>query len=90
MESGLVPNGNVVERVDHLGIDAGMRREIGLAEWLDAQDTHSREQVSVGTAPVVKMLKRLDFTTATMSDWHGVDHHQPGAEPYAWPVETYS
>jgi hypothetical protein len=29
----------VSERLDHLGIVAGVCREIGLAEWLDAQDT---------------------------------------------------
>ena len=28
------------ERLDHLGIVAGVCREIGLVEWLDAQDTH--------------------------------------------------
>jgi hypothetical protein len=39
MESGPASAGYVAERLDHLGIVAGVGREIGLAEWLDAQDT---------------------------------------------------
>ncbi len=38
----------VPERLDHLGIVAGVCREIGLGEWLDAQDEHTHERVSVG------------------------------------------
>ena len=33
----------VNERLDHLGIVAGVCHEIGLAEWLDAQDTGNRK-----------------------------------------------
>jgi transposase len=51
-----------VERLDHLGIVAGVCREIGLAEWLDAQDTHSHERVSVGTATVAMILNGLGFS----------------------------
>ena len=50
------------ERLDHLGIVAGVCREIGLAEWLDAQDTHSHERVSVGTATVAMILNGLGFS----------------------------
>ena len=39
MESGPASAGYVAERLDHLGIVAGVCREIGLAEWLDEQDT---------------------------------------------------
>ncbi len=41
MESVRTQSGYVAERLDHLGIVAGVCREIGVAEWLDAQDTHS-------------------------------------------------
>jgi hypothetical protein len=49
----------VAERLDHLGIVAGVCREIGLAEWLDAQETHRHERVSVGTATVALILNGL-------------------------------
>jgi transposase len=52
----------VAERLDHLGIVAGVCREIGLAEWLDAQDTQSHERVSVGTATVAMILNGLGFS----------------------------
>jgi transposase len=62
VESGPAPNGYVAERLDHLGIVAGVCREIGLAEWLDRQDTQSHERVSVGTATVAMILNGLGFS----------------------------
>jgi transposase len=62
MESGAAQTGYVAERLDHLGIVAGVCREIGLAEWLDAQDTQSHERVSVGTATVAMILNGLGFS----------------------------
>jgi transposase len=53
MESGAGPTGYVAERWDHLGIVAGVCREIGLAEWLDTQDTQYQERVSVGTVAMI-------------------------------------
>jgi hypothetical protein len=50
---------HVPERLDYLGIVAGVCREIGLAEWLDAQDGHTHERVSVGTATVAMILNGL-------------------------------
>ncbi len=47
------------ERLDHLGIVAGLCQEIGLAAWLDAQDPGNRQQVSVGTATVAMILNGL-------------------------------
>jgi hypothetical protein len=38
----------VVEHLNHLGIVAEVCREIGVAEWLSAQDPTSRQRVSVG------------------------------------------
>ena len=52
----------VAERLDHLGIVAGVCREIGLADWLDAQDERSHERVSVGTATVAMLLNGLGFS----------------------------
>src|SRR5438067_8424933 len=49
------------ERLDHLGIVAGVCQEIGLAAWLDAQDPGDRQQVSVGTATVAMILNGLGF-----------------------------
>ena len=37
-----------IERLDHLGIVAGVCEEIGLAEYLDALAGPSQQQVSVG------------------------------------------
>src|SRR5215471_8203868 len=50
------------ERLDHLGIVAGICQEIGLAAWLDAQDPGNRQQVSVGTATVAMILNGLGFS----------------------------
>src|SRR5713226_2477043 len=52
----------VNERLDHLGIVAGVCREIGLAEWLDAQEPGNRQQVSVGTATTAMLLNGLGFS----------------------------
>jgi transposase len=57
-----VQDGYEAERLDHLGIVAGVCREIGLAEWLDAQDPHSHERVGVGTATVAMILNGLGFS----------------------------
>ena len=54
--------GYVAERFDHLGIVAGVCREIGLAEWIDAQDGQSHERVGVGTATVAMILNGLGFS----------------------------
>ena len=51
-----------VERLDHLGIVAGICREIGLAEYLDALAGPSQQQVSVGTATVAMILNGLGFS----------------------------
>ena len=52
----------VNERLDHLGMVAGVCQEIGLAAWLDAQDPGNRQQVSVGTATVAMILNGLGFS----------------------------
>src|SRR5262249_22644042 len=52
----------VAERLDHLGIVAGVCREIGLTEWLDGQDEQSHERVRVGTATVAMILNGLGFS----------------------------
>src|SRR5215472_3910900 len=51
-----------VERLDHLGIVAGICREIGLAEYLDGLAGPSQQQVSVGTATVAMILNGLGFS----------------------------
>ena len=51
-----------VERLDHLGIVAGICREIGLAEYVDTLAGPSQQQVSVGTATVAMILNGLGFS----------------------------
>src|SRR5215470_9198968 len=52
----------VVEHFNHLGIVAEVCREIGVADWLDAQDPDNRQYVSVGTATVALVLNGLGFS----------------------------
>lgn len=50
-ERGGESDAYVAERLDHLGIVAGVCREIGLAEWLDGQHDQSHERIGVGRRP---------------------------------------
>src|SRR2546428_9582771 len=50
------------ERLDHLGIVAGVCQEIGLAGWLDAQGPGNRQQVSLGIATGAMILNGLGFS----------------------------
>src|SRR5258707_2415958 len=52
----------VVEHLKHLGIVAEVCGEMGVAEWLDAQEPGNRQQVSVGTATVAMVLNGLGFS----------------------------
>src|SRR5579872_2886422 len=47
------------ERLDHLGIVAGVCREIGLVEWIDRQAGERRNLVSIGTATMAMVLNGL-------------------------------
>ena len=57
----MAAQGIEIARLDHLGIVAGVCREIGIAEYLDAGDTRTPERVSVGTATVAMLLNGLGF-----------------------------
>ena len=50
------------DRLDHLGIVAGVCREIGLVEWLDRQAGERRNLVSIGTATMAMVLNGLGFS----------------------------
>ena len=50
------------ERLDHLGIVAGVCREIGLAAYLDQKAAGSQQQVRVGTATVAMVRNGLGFS----------------------------
>jgi transposase len=50
------------ERLDHLGIVAGVCKEAGIAEWLDKRAGENRRNVSVGTAVVAMILNGLGFS----------------------------
>jgi len=44
------------ERLDHLGIVAGVCQELGLAQYLDDQEAGLQRHVSIGTATVAMIL----------------------------------
>jgi transposase len=50
------------ERLDHLGIVAGVCQEAGIAEWLDKQAGDTRRSVSIGKATVAMVLNGLGFS----------------------------
>jgi transposase len=50
------------QRLDHLGIVAGVCKEVGIAEWLDKRAGENRRSVSVGTATVAMILNGLGFS----------------------------
>src|SRR5437588_8294946 len=50
------------ERLDYLGIVAGVCREAGRAEWLDERAGDQRRSVSIGTATVAMILNGLGFS----------------------------
>jgi len=51
-----------VERLDHLGVVAGICQEIGLAEYLDGLAGPNQQQVRIGTATVAMILNGLGFS----------------------------
>src|SRR5262245_12065487 len=57
----MAPQGIEVARLDHLGIVAGLCREIGIADELERRDEHMHERVSEGTATVAMLLNGLGF-----------------------------
>jgi len=50
------------QRLDHLGIVAGVCKEVGIAEWLDKLAGETRRSVSVGRATVAMILNGLGFS----------------------------
>jgi transposase len=50
------------QRLDHLGIVAGVCREAGRAQWLDERAGEQRRSVSIGTASVAMILNGLGFS----------------------------
>jgi transposase len=50
------------QRLDHLGIVAGVCKEAGIAQWLDRLAGENRRSVSVGTAVVAMILNGLGFS----------------------------
>ncbi len=57
----MAQQGIEIARLDHLGIVAGLCREIGMADYLDARDARTHERVSVGSATVAMVLNGLGF-----------------------------
>jgi transposase len=52
----------VIERLDHLGIVAGVCDEIGLVAYFDTQDAQDHERVSLGQAIKAMVLNGLGFS----------------------------
>ncbi len=48
-----------IERLDPLGIVAGIGREIGLIDYFDELDTQEHERVSLGQAVLALILNGL-------------------------------
>src|SRR5215467_8180743 len=60
---GMQPPENYVnERLDHLGVVAGVCEEIGLAAYLDRLAGETNHHVSMGTATVAMILNGLGFS----------------------------
>jgi transposase len=56
------PENYVNERLDHLGLVAGVCQEIGLAAYLDGLAGETNHHVSMGTATVAMILNGLGFS----------------------------
>ena len=56
------PDSYVNERLDHLGVVAGVCEEIGLAAYLDRLAGETNHHVSMGTATVAMILNGLGFS----------------------------
>jgi Domain of unknown function (DUF4277) len=56
------PESYVNERLDHLGVVAGVCQEIGLAAYLDRLAGETNHHVSMGTATVAMILNGLGFS----------------------------
>ena len=56
------PESYVNERLDHLGVVAGVCEEIGLAAYLDRLAGETNHHVSMGTATVAMILNGLEFS----------------------------
>jgi Domain of unknown function (DUF4277) len=52
----------VNERLDHLGIVAGVCEEIGLAAYIDQRAGETNHHVSMGTATVAMILNEPGFS----------------------------
>jgi hypothetical protein len=59
-KEGVMAAGMRVERLDHLGIVAGICREIGLAAYLDALAGPSQQQVVALLGAYCEALYKLD------------------------------
>ncbi len=51
-----------VERLDHLGIVAGVCQEIGLVDYFDSLDEREHARVSLGQAVLAMVLNGLGFS----------------------------
>ena len=67
-----------VERLDYLGIVAGICQEIGLATYLDGLAGPSDRKVSIGTATTAMMLNGLGFSNRRHYPGLAVLRHQAG------------
>jgi hypothetical protein len=56
------PDSYVNERLDHLGVVAGVCEEIGLVAYLDRLAGETKQHVRIGTATVAMILNGLGFS----------------------------
>lgn len=62
MTEGVCMSNFAVERLDHLGIVAGVCQEIGLVEYFDHLDEQAHARVSLGQAVLAMVLNGLGFS----------------------------
>src|SRR5215467_8198894 len=62
MTEGVCMSSFSVERLDHLGIVAGVCQEIGLVEYFDRLDEQAHARVSLGQAVLAMVLNGLGFS----------------------------
>jgi transposase len=76
------------ERLDHLGIVAGICQELGLAAWLDALAPKQQRVVSYGTATVAMILNGLGFSNRQLYLVPQFFEHKPVAHLLGAPISA--
>ncbi len=77
MTEGVSMSNFAVERLDHLGIVAGVCQEIGLVEYFDRLDEQAHARVSLGQAVLAMVLNGLGFSNRRLYLVRQFFEHKP-------------